>query len=70
MEEDASNNRHDHNVVSEGPKQVNLDKQISLFQEADQSQNLIQIFGKDYNICCIDIELRFGVDTDTNSCLL
>ena len=69
-EEDTSSDGHDDNVVGEGPEEVDIDEEVALVQETNQSQYLVKVLWKNNHIGRVDVELRLGIDADTDTCLL
>ena len=69
-EKDSSYDGHDDDIVSEGPEKIQFDEQISSFYEPNHGQYFVYIFWENNNICSIDVELWFSVNTDSYSCFL
>lgn len=51
----ACDHWHHDNVIKEGPKKINVNEDIALFEKIQESQNLIQIFRQHDDIRCTDI---------------
>lgn len=66
-EERARSDRHDHDVVGEGPKEVHTDEEVTAVEEAHQRQDFVEVFGEDDYICSVDIEFGLGVDADSDA---
>ena len=57
MVEHSCDDRHDDDVVSEGPKKVYFDENIAPFDEPHQSQYFVQILRKNDRIRSVDVQL-------------
>lgn len=66
-EERTRSDRHDDHVVGEGPKEVHTDEEVAAVEEAHQSQDFVEVFREDDDVCGVDVEFGLGVDTDSDA---
>lgn len=65
-----SYDRHNYDVIGECPEKIYVYKQIAFFQHTDQGEYFEKVLLEDDYVSSIDVQLTFGVDTDTNGGLL
>lgn len=69
-EEHSRHDWHCEEVVCECPEEIDTHEEVAATEEADQCHDLVQVLGEEHNVCSVDVELRFSVDTDPNPRLL
>ena len=65
MEECSRYDRHDDDVVSESPEKIDFDEKITSIQKSNQSYYFMKILRQNDDVCSIDIQLWFCIDTYT-----
>ena len=69
MKEGSCYDGHDDNIVSKSPEKINFDEKITFLQKSYQSYYFMKILRQNDNICSINIQLWFCIDTYTNCSL-